>query len=184
MPFFKSLPDDAGPSNVFATYPDIFGLWAQMGEALINGPSPLTPAEREMIQAYVAGLNDCRYSYVAHNAAAEVRGIESGLVDKLLSDLDTAPIDDKFKPLLSFVRKLTLTPTSMSQADADAVFSAGWDERALHDTIIVTARMTFMCRIVEGYGFTPMEPARARAQAEKRMKLGYVNLYPSFAEKK
>ena len=181
MPFFKSLPEDAGPSIVFSTYAEIYGSWAEMGQALMNGPSPLTPGEREMIQAYVAGLVDCRYSYVAHGAAAHAWGIESGLIDRLLSDLDSAPIDDKFKPLLSFVKKLTLTPSAMAQADADAVFATGWDEKGLHDAIAVTARMNFMCRIVEGYGFTPMGPERAREQAEKRVKLGYVNLYPSFA---
>jgi hypothetical protein len=71
----------------------------------------------------------------------------------------------------------------MTEADAEAVFAAGWDEKALHDTIAVTARMNFMCRLVEGYGFTPMTPEKARAQAENRRKQGYVNLYPALAEK-
>jgi uncharacterized peroxidase-related enzyme len=181
VPFFKSLPEDAGPGNVFAAYPEVFGLWAEMGQALIHGPSPLSPGEREMIQAYVAGLVECRYSYVAHAAAAQALGISSGLIDGLLRDPDRAPIDDKFKPLLSFVKKLTLTPSAMTQADADAVFQAGWDEKGLHDAIAVTARMNFMCRLVEGYGFTPMSRERARERAEKRARLGYVNLYPSFA---
>jgi uncharacterized peroxidase-related enzyme len=183
MPFFKSLPEDAGPGNIFSAYPEVFGLWAEMGQALINGPSPLTPAEREMIQAYVAGVLDCRYSYMGHSAAAEAKGIEISLIESLLEDLDSAPIDDKFKPLLSFVKKLTLTPSTMTEADADAVFAAGWDEKGLHDTITVTARMNFMCRMVEGYGFTPMSLERARVQAAKRAKVGYVNLYPAFAEK-
>lgn len=184
MPFFKSLPADAGPGNVFSKYPEIYRRWAEMGQALINGPSPLTPGEREMIQAYVAGLVDCRYSFIAHEAAATAHGIESGLIERLLSDPGAAAIADKFKPLLAFVKKLTLTPNRMNQADADAVFSAGWDEKALHDAVAVTARMTFMCRIVEGYGFTPMSPERAKAQAERRAKVGYVDLYPLLAEKK
>ena len=28
MPFLKSLPDDAGPANVFSRYPQIYGAWA------------------------------------------------------------------------------------------------------------------------------------------------------------
>lgn len=183
MPFFKSLPDDAGPGNVFAAYPEIFGLWAEMGQALINGPSPLSPGEREMIQAYVAGVLDCQYSLVGHVAAAEAKGVDKSLIESLLTDPNTAPIEDRFKPLLAFIRKLTLTPSAMTQADADAVFAAGWDEKGLHDAITVTARMNFMCRMVEGYGFIPMSPERARAQAEKRAKVGYVNLYPAFAGK-
>jgi len=177
MPFFKSLPDGAGPGNIFAAYPEIYSHWTRMGEALINGPSPLSPGERELIQAYVSGLVDCRYSYIAHCEAAYARGIERGLVDKIVSDPDGAPVEAKLRPVLAYVKKLTLTPTAVTQEDADAVFAAGWDEKALHDVIAVTARMNFMCRIVEGYGFTPMTPEIARQRAEERAKLGYVNLY-------
>lgn len=177
MPFFKSLPEGAGPGNIFTAYPEIYSHWTRMGEALINGPSPLSPGERELIQAYVSGLLDCRYSYIAHCEAAYARGIERGLVDKILHDPEDASIEAKLKPVLSYVKKLTLEPTQVAQSDADAVFAAGWDEKALHDVIAVTARMNFMCRIVEGYGFTPMTPEVARQRAEERAKLGYVNLY-------
>lgn len=183
MPYFKSLPEDSGPADIFAAYPEIYGHWTRMGQALMNGPSPLTPGEREMIQAYVAGLNNCRFSYMGHCAAAEEWGVESSLVDKLVADLDSAPIDHRFKPLLSFVKKLTLAPSEMNQADADAVFTAGWDEKALHDAIAVAARMNFMNRLVEGYGFTPMDPARVRENAARRKKRGYVNMYADFADK-
>ena len=30
MPFFKSLPDDAGPANVFTKYPEIYRLWSTL----------------------------------------------------------------------------------------------------------------------------------------------------------
>jgi len=40
-----------------------------------------------------------------------------------------------------------------------------------------------MQRIVEGHGFTPMTREVARENAEKRAKLGYVNLYPAFQKK-
>jgi alkylhydroperoxidase family enzyme len=184
MPFFKSHPADAGPPAVFTTYPEIYQHWARMGEALMNGPSPLTPGERELIAAYVVGLAECEFAYVAHSAVAYAWGIEDGLIEKLIDDLDSAPVDDRFKPLLAFVRILTLTPSQATQADADAVFDAGWDEKALHDAIAVTARMCFMQRILEGHGFTPMTPERARERAEKRVKLGYQNLYPELADSK
>src|SRR6476659_8655582 len=109
MPIFKSLPDNSGPCAVFSAYPDIYRHWAQMGQALINGPSPLTPAEREMIQAYVAGLLGCRYAHVARTACAVARGVENGRVAKLLDDVATAPIAEPWKPLLQFIRKLTLS---------------------------------------------------------------------------
>lgn len=183
MPFFKSLPDDAGPGNVFSKFPEIYRKWAEMSQELMNGPSPLSPGEREMIAAYVVGIAECRYAYAAHTEVAYSWGIEDGLIDKLLADPETAPVAQRFRPLLAFVKKLTLTPSAMTQQDADAVFDAGWDEKGLHDAIAVTARMNFMCRLVEGYGFVPMGPALAKQRAESRVKLGYVDLYPALAEK-
>jgi hypothetical protein len=40
--------------------------------------------------------------------------------------------------------------------------------------------MNFMCRIVQGFGFTPWDQGKAEEHAEKRLKLGYVNLFPAF----
>jgi uncharacterized peroxidase-related enzyme len=184
MPFFKSLPADATPGNVFSAYPEIYRQWAEMGQALINGPSPLSPAERELIQAYTAGLIGCRYAHVAHTAAVKACGGDEAVIATLLENgVDGAPVTDSWKALLKFVRKLALTPTDVSQADADAVFAAGWSEKALHDAIAVTARMTFMTRIIHGHGFVPMTPERAKASAEHRAKVGYVELYPGLTGK-
>jgi uncharacterized peroxidase-related enzyme len=182
MSFFKSLPDGAGPANVFTKYPGIYRLWSQMSQALMNGPSPFSQGERELIFAYAAGVAGCKFVYVAHSAVAYAWGVEDGVVERLVEDLDNAPVEARLKPLLAFVRKLMLTPGKMSQADADAVFEAGWDEQALHDAIAVTARAAFMQRLAEGHGFTPMTREVAAEHARRRVELGYVNLYPAFRE--
>ena len=85
--------------------------------------------------------------------------------------------------MLRYAGKLTATPSEVTQADADAVFDAGWDEKAMHDAIAVTARMNFMCRLVQGHGFIPMSPEKAKVNAEKRVEKGYRNLYPEFVNK-
>ena len=183
MPFLKSHNEKSGPGDVFHAYPEIYRPWAEMGQALINGPSPLSPGEREMIQAFVAGLIRCQFAYVAHTAAAVARGIAPGVVEKLVADVGSAPVSAKLKPLLALVKKLALEPTRVTQSDADAVFAAGWDEQAYHSAVAVTARMTFMSKIIHGHGFVPMSPERARANAEHRAKAGYVGLYPQLAKK-
>jgi uncharacterized peroxidase-related enzyme len=182
--FFASLPDDAGPRNVFVNSPGIYGPWSEMSQALMNGPSPLSQGERELILAYAAGAAGCKFVCVAHSEVAYAWGIEEGLVDRLLDDLDKAPVDDRLKPLLAFVRKLSLAPGDMSQADADAVFKAGWSDQALHDAIALTARAAFMQRIVEGHGFKPLSREQAARHARRRVDLGYVNLYPEFRSDK
>lgn len=183
MPFFRSMHADAGPPAVFTKYPELYGPWARMSEGLMNGPSPLSRGERELILAYAAGAAGCRFVCVAHSEVAYALGIERGTVERLIDDPATAPVEARLRPLLGYVRKLMTTPGAMTQADADAVFATGWDEQALHDAIAITARAAFMQRLVEGHGFVPMSQEQAAHRAKSRVELGYVSLYPAFREK-
>jgi hypothetical protein len=65
--------------------------------------------------------------------------------------------------VLRYVKKLTLTPSRMTRADADAVFAAGWDERALGDAVAICALFNFYNRIVEGHGVRGSEAIWSRA---------------------
>ena len=47
----------------------------------------------------------------------------------------------------------------------------------------IATTLLYTGRIVEGHGFVPMSPELAKERAEKRVKLGYHNLYPALAEK-
>ncbi len=184
MTFFKSLPQDAGPPAVYTKYPALYEPWSQMSQAMMNGPSPLTQGERELIFAYAAGVVGCEYVYVAHSEVAYAWGIEKGLIERLLENPDTTPVEARLKPLLAFVRKLMLTAGKMSQADADAVFAAGWEEQALQDAIAAAGRAAFMQKLVEGHGFTPFSRDIAAKHARRRIEHGYVNLYPAFRKDK
>jgi alkylhydroperoxidase family enzyme len=167
-----------GPPAVYMTYPHIYGHWSHMSEALMNGRSPLSRAERELIFAYAAGLARCEFIYVAHSEVAYALGVERGLIDKLLCGVfDDVFLAPRQNALLGYVRKLVEQPTKLSQADADLIFASGWNEQALHDAIAVTARAAFMQTLAEGYRFTPMTREQAAERAERRVKQGYVDLY-------
>src|SRR5262245_39088306 len=70
MPFFPSMPSDASTKHIFTAHPEIYSHWAHVSEVILRGPSPLTPAQRELIGAYVSSLNSCQYCYGGHRAAA------------------------------------------------------------------------------------------------------------------
>jgi alkylhydroperoxidase family enzyme len=182
LTFFKSLPANAGPRAIITKYPEIYRPWSEMSQVLMNGPSDLSQAERELIFAYAAGVSESEFVYVAHSEVAYAWGVPAGLLDELIVDIDNPRLDPKLRPLLAFVRKLVLTPKELTQADADAVFEAGWDEKALHDAIAVTARAAFMQRITQGHGFTPMTREHAAESAKGRVELGYVRLFKEFRD--
>ena len=83
-------------------------------DRLLRGWSPLTVGQRELIAAFVSGLNACIYCHGAHTIAAQAFGIDEGMFASLMNDLDAAPVADKLKPILAYVRKLTLTPAKIS----------------------------------------------------------------------
>ena len=154
MTFLPSLPDNAKLLDVFRAFPDAAVPLLDYHEALLRGSSPLSIAERELIAAYVSGLNACDYCYGVHRVTAEQFGIDETVLTGLLTDLPTAQIDDRMRTLLGYVGKLTREPSKVSPADARAVLDAGWDERALHDAVAVCALFNFMNRFVNGLGVT------------------------------
>jgi uncharacterized peroxidase-related enzyme len=151
-PFFSSLDSDSGVRDILKLNPAAGKALIEYHEAVLRGPSPLSEGERELIAAYVSGLNACHYCHGVHTKTAEAFGIEEGLLQKLLDDPATAPVDGKLKPVLAYVRKLTLSPAQMTKKDADAVYAAGWSERALHDVVNVCALFNFMNRLIDGHG--------------------------------
>jgi uncharacterized peroxidase-related enzyme len=175
MSYLPSLPEDAVLMHVFRAYPETARPLLDYHQVLLRGPSPLTVAERELIAAYVSGLNSCRYCHGIHAATAELFGIAEGTLAALLSDVDTAPVEERMKPVLRFVGKLTLTPSRMVPEDAAAVYAAGWEDRALHDAVSVCGLFNLMNRLVEGLGVTAEHDYFATS-AERLADIGYGGL--------
>lgn len=175
MVFFPSLAKKPVLMEVFKRFPRTTKPLIEYHEVLLRGDSPLTKTQREMIAAYVSTLNSCRYCRSIHTETAEQLGVPKGLVQDMVADLDTAGVDEKMLPILRYVKKLTENPAGMTQADADAVYEAGWDEQALHDAVATCALFNFMNRYVEGLGVEA--PADYVAQSAKRLiDYGYLPL--------
>lgn len=176
MPFMPSMPADALVKHVYAVDPKTFGHWVHVEEAIMRGPSAFTPGERELMAAYVSRLNSCTYCASSHSEAAIILGVEPNSLEGLMTDIDAAPIDARFKPIFKFLKKLTQTSYKMIQGDADAIFAAGWDERALHDIIMVCCCFSFMNRLADGYGL-PSDPVLFKERAKRHAAEGYLAQY-------
>lgn len=169
MKIFPSLPEEPTLEHVFRRFPHTVRPLLEYHDRLLRDHSPLTVAERELIAAYVSGLNACAFCHGAHVLAAKGFGIDPHLFEGLMADLATAAVDERMKPILAYVRKLTLTPSRMIPADADAVYAAGWDEQALFDAVSVCALFNFMNRIVEGSGIKTNPLTQSPSEIQARM---------------
>ncbi len=172
MSFYPSMKDPAYLDALFLKFSRGVAPLIELHDAVLrNDDSALSFAERETIAALVSGLNACVFCYGSHTAIAADFGVDEHVITALVADIDTAPVDEKLKPLLRYVHKLTLTPSKMVQADADAVFAAGWPEEALNDAVVVCALYNFMNRILDGSGIKsrpPVKPGNAASVASQK----------------
>ena len=153
MPFLPSIEREDKVPHVLAKFNSKYGTRVErplidFHQALLRGDSPFTVKERELMAAYVSGVNACRYCHGAHASVAKLFGVPEVLIRDLVADVQTAPVEEKLRPVFAYLSKLTLTPTRMTQADAEAVYAAGWDERALYDAVLicwVTAQKAILC---------------------------------------
>ena len=81
--------------------------------------------------------------------------------------------------MFHYIRKLTVTPTHMTQSDADAVYDAGWSEQALYDAVQVCCLYNFMNRFVEGLGLTPI-PEHFGIEGQMIVDNGYEGMLEAF----
>lgn len=166
---FPSLPDQPDLGDVLRAFPAATPDMLRLNDTIMCDDSAMHAGDRELIATYVSALNACQYCTDSHLNAAEAFGVDPGVLSDLLREVAHAPIDAALKPMLLFVKKLTLTPAQMTEADAKAVYAAGWSEAALFDAIQVCALFSFMNRIVEGTGVSAdVSGERAVSEEDKR----------------
>ncbi len=128
MPLLPSLGAEDKVPHAFAKFnTGIERPIIEMHQVLMRSDdSPFTIAQRELLAAFVSGTNSCNYCTGAHSATAMEFGVEESLITSLLEDIETADVDDKMKPVFRYLKKLTLTPTKMVQADGESTSDFGY----------------------------------------------------------
>ena len=77
-----------------------------LAHVLLREPSPLTPAERELIAAYVSSRNSCKFCMSSHAAAArELYGEERYVVDCVIENVNDAPVSRKNESTVKHCRQ-------------------------------------------------------------------------------
>lgn len=176
MPNFPSLDGEAHLRDVFLRFPRGVSPLLSLHDDILRRESELPVAERELIAAWVSGLNQCRFCFGAHRVMAQAFGVSQALIDALFDDFDTAPVRPELLALLGFARKLTLEPAQIARGDTDRLFAAGWSEAAVYDAVLIVSLYAFMNRLVQAAGITPGAEYDQPDEAalEQRRRGGYV----------
>ena len=131
MSYLPSSPTMVNIAGLLAKYPRHGILLFKLLEDIKGSFSPLGKGTRELIIAYTSDLNQSESCYKAHKSLFKELGIDESVYAQLKSDIDSANVDEKLKPILRFVKKLTLTPDGITQDDVNLIYEVGWGRTCL-----------------------------------------------------
>ena len=144
--------------NVFAVFmvrPSHFRPWFNHFRELMQGPSALSVAEREMIAVAVSAENHCLYCLVSHGAELRLALDDEVLGDRITLDYRRAGLDPRTTAMLDYAVKLTCQPVACSQDDIAQLQTHGFSEEAIFDIAEVAAMFNFTNRMASATGMLP-----------------------------
>jgi len=152
MSYLPSSPDLNSLAGILTKYPRRGVLLYKLLEDVGKSFSPLSKDSRELIITYASALNHCDLCYNDTKMKYTALGINEVIIEQLKTDINSANVDEKLKPVLRFVKKLTLTPGEITSEDAQYIFDAGWDEQSFLESVCLCAIANCMNRFVMGIG--------------------------------
>jgi uncharacterized peroxidase-related enzyme len=179
MPHIE-LPALPGIVGLLVAYPQTAGPLNGLADALLRGPSSLTPADRETIAAYVSTRNECTFCAETHGAVARhLHGADAHRVDAALDQDAHAGVTPRLRALLAIAEKVRIDGRSVSSADIGAARAAGADDKAIHDTVLIAAAFSMFNRYVDGLAtLLPERPEVYARHAKNLAEGGYLTVSP------
>lgn len=149
-----------GIAGLFDEFPEIGRHLNGFAQTVLRGPSSLTPAERETIAAFVSTRNECTFCAESHSAAARhLLGDAAEVVDIVRADHEDPAVDPKLRALLAIAAKVRVDGRTVTSEDIERARAEGADDKAIHDTVLITAAFCMFNRYVDGLGtWAPQEP--------------------------
>jgi AhpD family alkylhydroperoxidase len=154
--------------------PDFYGkrMSAVTHEAM-RGPSTWSVGDRELMAAFIAKTNQCEFCTKAHAAVAQGACHGDGKrISELLSDLDTAVIEEPLRATLIMLGKLT-REHSVNAEDMRAVLAAGASLAQIEDALAVCFSFNVIGRLADAFGFFVPGPKTFEAGAKYLLARGY-----------
>ncbi|MGQ9611562.1 MAG: peroxidase-related enzyme [Chloroflexus sp.] len=114
--------------NVFlalAQRPDEFRAFFAYHDALMERPSNLSKAEKEMIVVATSAANDCLYCVIAHGAILRVRSKNPRLAEQVATNYRRAEITHRQRAMLDYALKVALDSARISEDDWQPLMTHG-----------------------------------------------------------
>ena len=114
--------------------------------------SSLRRADCEMLATIVSSINTCEYCLMHHTEALQFYWKDRERVERLVRDYRTAGLSDEQLALAEYARKLTASPSSMTEEDVVDLREVGFSDRQILDANLIVSYFNFVNRIASGLG--------------------------------
>jgi uncharacterized peroxidase-related enzyme len=95
------------------------------------------------------------------------------LVKAVIADFDSAPLEERMRAMLRFLKKLTLEPGAVSADDIRPLHASGLTDDAIEEAVYVATCFNIMDRLADAFGFTVNDAHGLRWVARILLKVGY-----------
>ena len=152
---------------------DFYG-WPMGGvtQEAMRGPSAWSVGDRELMAAFVAKTNQSEFCTKAHTAVAQGAYRDEKKVSTVLSNLDTASIEEPLRATLLMLGKLT-REHAVDADDMRAVLAAGASRQKIEDALAVCFSFNVIGRLADAFGFFVPSPKAFEAGAKYLLARGY-----------
>ncbi len=168
----KEFPGINGPMRF---RPETSKPLNELANVLLHQPHPtLSPGERELIAAYVSGLNECTFCCTSHSAFAAAQ-LEGGMpVVKQVVSGAVQVISPKLQALLRIAGAVQRGGRNVTSELVAQAREQGATDLEIHDTVLIAAAFCMFNRYVDGLGtYAPADESRYAMAAQRIVHNGY-----------
>jgi uncharacterized peroxidase-related enzyme len=138
----------------------------------LRGSSAWSVGDRELMVAFVSKMNECEFCIGAHTAVAAEAYHDKGKVSAVLSDLETAPIEEPLRATLRMLGKLTRQHV-VDNDDMLAVLAAGASREQIEDALAVCFAFNLTDRLADAFDFLVLDSEGFERVAKYLLNRGY-----------
>eukprot|EP01061_Rhynchopus_euleeides_P042679 TRINITY_DN74449_c0_g1_i1.p1 TRINITY_DN74449_c0_g1~~TRINITY_DN74449_c0_g1_i1.p1 ORF type:complete len:450 (+),score=149.86 TRINITY_DN74449_c0_g1_i1:107-1456(+) len=150
--FNKGAPPAFG--DVIKAYPHTMGPLLALGHSVMDMDGVFTQAEKYLMAGLISKLMGCSNCRESLETAAIACGVDDGVLQALIDDMDSAPVAATLKPVLRYQKKVTLEPHLVTEDDWQAILDAGWCKRAVFDSNAIVGVISALARMSMGFTVT------------------------------
>lgn len=161
-----------GPIAVLSYRRNFFGKYYNPWlDKALRGAKHWSVGEIELFGAFVSKQNQCQYCTNDHHAIAEM-SLGKDMADAVLQDFEQSTLEDRIKAVLRFLRKLTLEPHKLEEADFLPMKALEISNDAIEELIQLCGVFCVINRLADAFDFT-MSPDKEKV-ARFLLKNGYA----------